>query len=313
MLAQDRCATLDPTRAFGEYVRVAGKLVRTQMSVIDPGHEAPMLSLLIGKKPAGRIDGRGCQPQALEFLKKLLHFIIESARFNQSIDHWPERISVLYGFQFRVKQFRRTAEPLDEPAPMVRLVYEDTDIAVPALVSVRHGCGLAVSGALGYLAGDAVTRNHAQEWVGNQDILERYFDVLAGTCDLAVEQRHERTEGGVHRSQMIGDIARSHQRRSAGMAAEIHQTAHGECDDAGRLEVAVRPGLAEPRDRCQHQRRVSRTKDGVTEPAAFEEARRFVLDQHIGVTHQVTKCLPVLIIFDIQNDAAFIGVVSGKR
>ena len=33
------------------------------MSVIDPGHEAPMLSLLIGKKPAGRIDGRGCQPQ----------------------------------------------------------------------------------------------------------------------------------------------------------------------------------------------------------------------------------------------------------
>ena len=51
----------------------------------------------------------------------------------------------------------------------------------------------------------------------------------------------KRSEGRVHGSQPIRDVARTHKRRPAGVAANFPQTAHSESYDVGRLKVGVGP------------------------------------------------------------------------
>src|SRR5687767_10178131 len=114
-----------------------------------------------------------------------------------------------------------------------------------------------MSCALWNFAGHAVARDDTQKRVGDEHILQGYLDMLAKAGQAPVKQRHESAERSVHRTQMIGDIARAHERRTARVAAEVHQSAHGEGDNAGRLEIPIGPGSAESADRSDYQRRVN--------------------------------------------------------
>src|SRR6185503_14066659 len=156
MLAQKRRAARDLPWTFRKSIGVARKVMAAEMGMVHAGDKMSVLRLLIGEKRARRIDRRRRQPQALKLLEKLLGFVIERAGFDQTIDNLAQRKTVLHHFEFGVEQFRRAAEPLDEPAPVIRLVDEDARITVPALVGLRHGSRLAMAGALGNLARHAV-------------------------------------------------------------------------------------------------------------------------------------------------------------
>ena len=87
--------------------------------------------------------------------------------------------------------------------------------------------------------GNAVARNDSQKRIGDQNILQRNIDMIATARAAPVEERDQGAEGCVHRSQMVRHVAGTHERRAPRMAAQIHQTAHGESNDARRFEIAI--------------------------------------------------------------------------
>ena len=112
---------------------------------------------------------------------------------------------------------------------------------------------------------------------------------------------------------MVGDVTGSHERRAAGVATKIHQAAHRERHNGRGFEIAVRPGLPKSGNRDHHQRGIDGLECVIAKLESIEMAGRFVFNQHIGMTHQRTKGFPVLIIFQIENDAALIRVVRCER
>ena len=127
----------------------------------------------------------------MKLVKKFLHLVVERARFDQPVDDLAQRKAVLNGFIFRVEQLRRAAEPFDKPFPVVGLVDEDARVAVAALIGFRHSRRLTVAGALRHFAGDAIARNNAQKRIGDQNILQRYIDMIALSRDAPIKQRNQ--------------------------------------------------------------------------------------------------------------------------
>ena len=195
---EQRRAALDTPGSLGELIRVAGKTMTAQFGVSDLGDVVSMFRLFVDEESARRINRRGGQAQRLEFVKEFFDFVIERTCFDQTVDNLAQGKPILRDFVFRIEQLRWTAEPLDKAFPVIRLVDEDARISVAALVSLRHGGRLAMSGALGYLAGDAVTSHDAQKRIRGQDILQRHVDMLAAARGAPVKQRHESAEGGMH-------------------------------------------------------------------------------------------------------------------
>ncbi len=67
-----------------------------KMGVIEGRHVVSVLSLFVGQKRARRINRRRSQTQRLKLFKKLLGLVVESARFDQTIDQLSERKPVLH-------------------------------------------------------------------------------------------------------------------------------------------------------------------------------------------------------------------------
>jgi hypothetical protein len=96
------------------------------------------------------------------------------------------------------------------------------------------------------------------------------------------------------------------------MAAEIHQSAHGEGDDARRFELAIGAGAAKATDRSQHQRGIQLLQIGVADPQLIEIAIRLVFDHHVGVGGELTKFLAAIAIFEIQYQTMFVAMIRSE-
>jgi hypothetical protein len=247
--------------------------------------------LLVGEKTARWIDRRRRQPQRLKLVEKFLHVIIERARFDQSIDDLPQRKAVLNVFIFRIEQFRRAAKPFDKPFPMVRLIDEDARVAVAALIGLRHRGRLTVTRTLRHFAGDAVARENAQEWIGDQNILQRHIDMLALSRGAPIKERNQGREGCMHGTEMIRHVAWPHERRAPRMAAQIHQPAHGEGNDARCFEIAIRTVQAKTGNRGYNQCRIEIMQCRIAKSILLEITHRFVFDQNIGVAREFAQSL----------------------
>ena len=76
MLAKERRAALDLPGAFGKLVRITGKVVATEIRMVDRGQIVPVLGLFVAKTSAWRLDRRCGQAQRLKFFEKLLRFVV---------------------------------------------------------------------------------------------------------------------------------------------------------------------------------------------------------------------------------------------
>ena len=96
---------------------------------------------------------------------------------------------------------------------------------------------------------------------------------LPGSALSAQQRRHRRNEGRkpAHDRRLI---VRQGERRSFGRSDQLHEAREGAAHRIGRLEVAIRAGLAEPAQIHRHEMRMGR----------MIEAGR--IDQHIGAAQQ---------------------------
>src|ERR1700756_2657800 len=112
---------------------------------------------------------------------------------------------------------------------------------------------------------------------------------------------------------MISDVTRTHEWRTARMAAKIHQTAHGEGNDARRFEIPIWAGKTEACDGGHNESGIDNAQRFITQSDAVETADRCIFHQHVGATREVTDGFPSLFGLKIQNYAALVGMVRGKR
>src|SRR5918994_3761801 len=118
-----------------------------------------MPGLFIIEKGAGGINWGGGQPPPLKFIEEAFHVIIQSARLDEAIEQWPQRESVLHVLEFGIDQLRWITQPFHDAPPVIRLVAEDANKTVFALVGFSNRRCLAVSGALRYFTRDTVARD----------------------------------------------------------------------------------------------------------------------------------------------------------
>src|SRR5919106_2955766 len=137
--------------------------------------------------------------------------------------------------------------------------------------------------------------------------------MVTSTGGAPIEKCHERAEGRVHGTQVIGNVTGSDERRAARMATEIHQATHRKSDDVWSFEIAIGSGLSETGNRGHHQSRIDGLERAIAELESIEIARRLVFNQHIGMTHELTKRFPTFVLFQVENDAAFVRMVRGER
>jgi len=67
------------------------------------------------------------------------------------------------------------------------------------------------------------------------------------------------------------------------MAAQIHQPAHGEGNDARRFEIAIGAAQSKTANRGHDQCRIEFVQRRIAKSILLEITDRFVFDQNIGV------------------------------
>jgi hypothetical protein len=82
---------------------------------------------------------------------------------------------------------------------MIRLIAEDSRVAVLAFIRFGDGRGLAVAGTFENFSRRAVSGNQSKERISDKDILEGDFDVFAAPGAAPIVKRDKNSERRVHR------------------------------------------------------------------------------------------------------------------
>ncbi len=121
---------------------------------------------------------------------------------------------------------------------------------------VRHDVGVRIAPALGRLAAVEVIAAHVGQH-RHLRVEQRHVDVLAFAGAVAVGQRGQHGDGGVHAGHQVGQRHAGLLRAAAGqvvaLAGHRHQAAHALDQEVVAGAVRVRPVLAEAGDRAVDQ------------------------------------------------------------
>jgi hypothetical protein len=101
---------------------------------------------------------------------------------------------------------------------------------------------------------------------GRDDILQREIDLLALAGEIAGVERGHRTDEATQAAFVLRLHAAVLERLAIGGAADAHDAGEAVRDDLFVLVLAVRPGLAEWRDRHHDEPRVVARKRGIVKP-----------------------------------------------
>ena len=96
------------------------------------------------------------------------------------------------------------------------------------------------------------------------------------------------------------------------MAADVHQTAHCECDDAWSFKFPIRSGLSKTGDGGHDQFLIELPKRRKTEVLPVKKSHRLILEQHIGTLCQPLQGFLVIAGLQVENDAVFIRMIRGE-
>src|SRR3954469_2494662 len=121
---------------------------------------------------------------------------------------------------------------------------------------------------------------------------------------IPVAQGGEDADHCERRRALVADGDACLGRRAVREPAAGHQTRLGLDDDVQRRSLALRPGLAETRDRAVHESRVELVRRLVPEPERGERTRPVVLDQDVGTLEQSLQDAATVRIGEVELDAA---------
>src|SRR5262245_45176371 len=112
---------------------------------------------------------------------------------------------------------------------------------------------------------------------------------------------------------MVGNVTGTHERRTLGMTAKIHQATHSESNNAGCFELAIRTRKAKAGYRGHDQSWADHPQCLVTETDPIQISERPILNQYIGVCYQSTEFSLSLRGFEIEDDTFLVCVICSKR
>ncbi len=182
------------------------------------------------------------------------------------------------------------------------------------------GCGEGREGRNGCMARTQRTRCPARcEEAGDgvlQDrhlaIQHRHIDLHAGIRALALVERGDDADGGEEAGGDIADGRADAGGRTARMAGDAHDAAHGLDDHVIGRAISVRAAMAEARGRGVDQARMAFMQHIPAIAQFFHGAGTVVLYQHIGLGQQPIEDGAVGILLQIDGDGFLAAVEGGE-
>jgi len=107
-----------------------------------------------------------------------------------------------------------------------------------------------------------------------------------GAAALHRVERHHGGKGRYRAGVVLHHVAAQFKRLVVAMAGHVHGATHRVQGDLRRLEVAIRPALAEVGDRGHNQAWVAGVQFVDVQPQARQGARAEVFHQHVGALGQ---------------------------
>src|SRR5665213_1832808 len=148
---------------------------------------------------------------------------------------------------------------------------------------------------------------------GDHGVKQTDVDMLAlAAIDLAVIERGEDADRGVHAGHVVDDgrtdLHRALARLAVDMASDAHQAAHRLQDRVIAGAARIRPGLPKAGHRAIDDARVDRLDRIVVQPVALEITDLVVLHHHVAVFRQFANDGLALGLGNIDGDGFFAAV-----
>src|SRR5262249_4410049 len=146
---------------------------------------------------------------------------------------------------------------------------------------------------------------------GNRRPQQRGFDPLALAGLEPVHQRAQDAVAGVNAREMIGE-GYAHALRLLWIGAQAEEPAHRLPYGIVAGPVAIRPGLAEARDRTINDFGIQRPDGVVPHAALLQRAGAEILNEHIRAGRELDKNLPRIVLADVERQAFLVAVEAAE-
>ena len=144
--------------------------------------------------------------------------------------------------------------------------------------------------------------------------VERGLDPLTLAGLQAMRIGRENPHRGQNAGGNVGERRAALDRRPLrSLAGEAHDAGHRLGDQIEAAAMPVRSGAAEAGQRAIDQRRMLFPEILITEPQTFHDARREILDQHVGGLQQAAHHAGAAGLFEIDRHAALVAVHHQER
>ena len=126
-------------------------------------------------------------------------------------------------------------------------------------------------------------------------------------------QGAQHTDGEVEPGADVGDGERNAVGRAVLGAGDRHQARHGLDDQVEAAATGIGAGLAETRDRPQHQPLVARVQCLPAEAEPLHDSRAEILQHDIGTVDEFPEDLEILLVLEVELEAALVPVPQHER
>ncbi len=138
--------------------------------------------------------------------------------------------------------------------------------------------------------------------------IQRNVDHLAQSAiDLAMTQRHQRTDHAPQRGNRITDGNPGTHRWPIFETGDVPQAAHGFADRAETRLVLHRPGLTETGQAHHHQFRVQGVQGFPAQTKFFQDAGAEILDEDVGFAQQLFQDRQTVRVFQIEGQRLLVA------
>src|SRR5580658_4150156 len=314
MLTDQRRAPRDaPRRAVEKIRRARVAKFAVELGMLDLDEVAALDELLVVEQRFGRAHGRVRLAQQLRALEQFVARII----FDPIVEHFEHmlghQVAIHRLLVVRVVEVGPLAvglDPFDERGPVAERAMHDVPVA--AFADPKETAPVQSAAAwLGLVAFEVSAGDVLDGRSGG--LLHAEIDPLPVGGAIARKQREHHGNCAEVRRRMIGLEAERTHRRVIRKAVDVEHAAeraqHGVVGD----EIAIRPGLAERRNRAEHDRGILATENVPAEPELIHRAGGEALDYDIGGTCELQKNVGAARMIEIERQRALVEIVEPEK
>ena len=289
MLAKRRCGAAHAALRRRHLQRHAERLLPAGLGMLDLGHHAARQDLRIGEDlvvmqhRAGG-DALGLQCRHPVGCAALGDFLLQEADDQLVV---PDALGI--GLEARIVGELRLADHGAELAEEILLGAADGQPAVGRLEHlVGRGAAMGLAEllrplAVGEVVGGLVDAER------HRGLEQRGFHPLALAGLLPRLQGGQHADGEVEAGADVGDGKRNAIGRAVLGPGHRHQAGHRLDHEIEAAAAGIGPGLAEARDRAQHQPRIARMQGIPTQTQPLHHAGAEVLQHDVGIVDQLPE------------------------